>query len=232
MLSKEKKTNLITNNHTSTITSEIDPWLSKIVYALGKKLVLPFYFKKITITGQKNIPRNGALIMAPTHRSRWDALVVPYAVGQLSSGRSPHFMVSANEMKGIQGWFIRRLGGFPVNTEHPGMESLQHSFELLCQGEMVVIFPEGGIFRTEEVQPLKRGVAKIALDTEEMKPDVEVKILPVKVAYDQEIPRRGASVTVNIGKPLVVKNYNISSQNARRNSINLTQNLQQSLSQL
>ncbi|AUC62004.1 lysophosphatidic acid acetyltransferase [Cyanobacterium sp. HL-69] len=229
MINEQKLTNLLANSHSPTIISEVAPWLSKIVYPLGKQLLLPFFFKKVTITGQENIPTDGAVIVAPTHRSRWDAIIVPYAVGRLSSGRNPHFMVSANEMKGIQGWFIRRLGGFPVNTEHPGIESLKYSFELLCQGEMVVIFPEGGIFRTKEVQPLKRGVAKIALDTEEVKPEVATKILPVKITYDQEIPKRGASVEVNIGKPLMVKKYCSSSQSAKRNSLDLTQDLQQSL---
>ncbi|MGY6531046.1 MAG: lysophospholipid acyltransferase family protein [Cyanobacterium sp.] len=229
MISERKKTNLLAEANSPTITSEVAPWLSKIAYPLGKRLILPFFFKTITITGQENIPTDGAVIVAPTHRSRWDAIIVPYAVGRLSSGRDPHFMVSANEMKGIQGWFIRRLGGFPVNTDHPGIESLKYSFELLCQGEMVVIFPEGGIFRTHEVQPLKRGVAKIALDTEEVKPEVTTKILPVKIAYDQEIPKRGATVEVNIGKPLVVKKYSSSSQSAKRNSLDLTQDLQQSL---
>ncbi|MBE9221518.1 1-acyl-sn-glycerol-3-phosphate acyltransferase [Cyanobacterium stanieri LEGE 03274] len=232
MISEQKQTHSPSHNHSSQITSEIAPWLSKIAYFLGKTTILPLFFKNITITGQENIPRNGAVIVAPTHRSRWDALVVPYAVGRLSSGRDLHFMVSANEMKGIQGWFIRRLGGFPVNTEHPGIESLNHSFELLSQGEMVVIFPEGGIFRTQEVQSLKRGVAKIALDTEEVKPEVQIKLLPVRVSYDQEIPRKGASVTINIGKPLIVKDYHISSQNPRRNSINLTQSLEEALKEL
>lgn len=229
MITNQKQANLLAEHESSNIKSQIAPWLSKIAYVLGKRLILPFFFKKISITGQENIPRSGAVIVAPTHRSRWDALIVPYAVGRLSSGRDPHFMVSANEMKGIQGWFIRRLGGFPVNTSRPGIESLKHSFELLCQGEMVVIFPEGGIFRTEKVQPLKRGVAKIALDTEEVKPEVESRILPVKITYDQEIPQRGSSVTVSIGKPFTVKDYNSPTHSAKQNSINLTQDLEQSL---
>lgn len=229
MITPQKQANLLADHESSEIKSQVAPWLSKIAYPLGKRIILPFFFKKVTITGEENIPHSGAVIVAPTHRSRWDALIVPYAVGRLSSGRDPHFMVSANEMKGIQGWFIRRLGGFPVNTERPGIESLKHSFELLCQGEMVVIFPEGGIFRTDKVQPLKRGVAKIALDTEEVRPEVETKILPVNIAYDQEIPQRGSSVTVNIGKPLTVKDYNVPTHSTKQNSIHLTQNLEQSL---
>jgi len=105
------------------VNSRINPCLIRFCYFLGNYLVLPAFFSKITVTGQENIPLTGGVILAPTHRSRWDALILPYAVGRLVTRRDLRFMVSANEMKGVQGWFIRRLGGFPVNTDHPGMGS-------------------------------------------------------------------------------------------------------------
>ena len=69
------------------LTSRVSPWLSKIVYPIGCYLVLPLFFSKIKVNGIENIPINEPVIVAPTHRSRWDALIVPYAVGRLSSGR-------------------------------------------------------------------------------------------------------------------------------------------------
>ena len=226
---------MITTNSVNTqkidpenpITSHIAPWLIKLVYPLATKLVFPFFFKQITVSGQENVPKTGAVIIAPTHRSRWDALIVPYATGKLVSGRNPHFMVSANEMNGLQGWFIKRLGGFPVNTERLAVESLRHSFDLLCQGEMVVIFPEGNIYRTDEIHPLKRGVAKIALEVEMAKPEVEVKILPVTIKYSESIPQRGCSVSVQIGEGLTVKNYH--GKSLRESSFLLTADLEKSL---
>lgn len=214
-------------HHESQITSHISPWLIKLVYPLATKLVFPFFFKKMEIIGKENVPKTGAVIIAPTHRSRWDALVVSYATGKLVSGRNPHFMVSANEMKGIQGWFIKRLGGFEVNTERPGMDSLRHSFDLLSQGEMVVIFPEGNIYRTDEVQNLKRGIAKIALEVETAKPEVEIKILPVTIKYSQPIPQKGCTVSVKMGECLTVKNY--LGKSIRESSFVLTADLAQSL---
>ncbi|WP_373480286.1 lysophospholipid acyltransferase family protein [Geminocystis sp.] len=218
------------SHHESHITSHISPFLIQLVYPLTTKLIFPFFFKEITIIGKENVPKNGGLIIAPTHRSRWDALIVPYATGKLVSGRNPHFMVSANEMKGIQGWVIRSLGGFPVNTDKPGLDSLRHSFDLLCQEEMVVIFPEGNIFRTDEVQPLKRGVAKIALEVEITNPEVEVKILPVSIKYSQPIPSRGCSVTVTLGECLKVREYQ--GKSTRENSLILTADLTKSLQKI
>jgi 1-acyl-sn-glycerol-3-phosphate acyltransferase len=197
----------LTDKETTAAESGINHWLTPLVYPLGSYIVLPTFFKKLVITGQENIPTNDPVIVAPTHRSRWDALVVPTAVGKLASGREVRFMVSANEMKGLQGWAIRRLGGFPVNTRRPGLSSLIKSVELLSQGEMVVIFPEGGIFRDRIVHPLKPGVARIALEVVKQQPDSQVKILPVSVRYNQEIPTWGAEVQVDIGKPLTVAPY-------------------------
>ena len=198
-------------NHKDQVTSRIAPWLINIAYPLAYYVVMPFYFGKIKITGQENIPQSGPAIVAPTHRSRWDGLMVPYATGKWVSGREPHFMVSADEMKGVQGWFIRRVGGFPVNTKRPKLGALRRSFELLCEGKMVVIFPEGGIFRDGRVHPLKPGVARIALEVELAKPDSSLKILPVSIKYSQPFPSRGCQVEVKIGSCLNVAEYSKSS---------------------
>lgn len=209
--------------------SRISPWLAKIIYPIGCYLVLPLFFRQIEIRGQENIPKHDPVIIAPTHRSRWDALIIPYAVGRIVSGRDLRFMVSANEVKGIQGWFIRRMGGFPVDTEHPQISSVRHSIELLQQdNEMIVIFPEGGIFADgNKIQPLKRGVALIALEAEADKPNRGVKILPVSVRYSQLPPCWGTKVKVDIGSPLKVADYLADS--LRKNSQKLTLALQQSL---
>ncbi len=223
-------TPMIPEDRKNPITSRIAPWLIKIAYPLAYYLVMPFYFGKIKITGQENIPKSGSVIVAPIHRSRWDALIVPYATGRWVSGRDPYFMVSANEMRGIQGWFVRRLGGFPVNTQRPRLGTLRHSFELLCRGEMVVIFPEGGIFRDRQVHPLKPGVARIALEVESAKPDAGLKILPVSIKYSQPFPGWGCQVEVKIGSCLDVAEYN--QHSLRKDREKLTADLELVLQQL
>ena len=75
-------------------------------------------------------------------------------------------MVSANEMKGLQGWLIRHVGGFPIDPQHPSISSLRLGIKLLKASEVLVIFPEGNIFRTEEIQPLQPGLTRLALHTQ------------------------------------------------------------------
>ena len=213
------------------LNSYISPWLARILYPIGCYLVLPFFFGKIKINGRENIPREEPVIVAPTHRSRWDAGVIPYAVGRLASGRDLRFMVSANEVKGIQGWVIRRMGGFPVDTDRPRLDSVHHSVEVLKKGrEMLVIFPEGGIFNDREIHPLKRGVALIALQAETDKYERRVKILPIGIRYSDPVPKWGTEVTVDIGSPLTVADYLSSS--LRQSSQKLTLALEESLKEI
>jgi 1-acyl-sn-glycerol-3-phosphate acyltransferase len=212
------------------ISSHISPWLTRIAYPLGTHIVLPFYFGRIEVTGQENIPRQGPLILAPTHRSRWDALVMPLATGKWASGRDLHYMISSNEYKGVQGWFMKRLGGFPVDPTRPGIGSFRHSVKLLRQGEALVIFPEGDIYREPKVQPLKSGVARIALEAQSHLPEETVKILPISLSYSDPYPTWGCDVKVEIGEPLEVSDY--SSSSIRKSAARLTADLESALRDL
>ncbi|MGV2827617.1 lysophospholipid acyltransferase family protein [Myxosarcina sp. GI1(2024)] len=230
-LKQDRVKNNIDTEKLDSLNSRISPWLARILYPLGRYLVLPLFFKEIEINGRENIPQTGAIIVAPTHRSRWDALIVPTAVGKTVSGRDLHFMVTNNELKGIQGWFIRRMGGFPVDTKHPQIDSVRHSIELLQQkNNMLVIFPEGDIFRDDIIHPLKRGVASIALEAKLKKPQHIVNILPISVRYSERYPSWGSRVKVNIGSPLIVETA--AGESLRSSSQKLTQSLQTSLHKL
>jgi 1-acyl-sn-glycerol-3-phosphate acyltransferase len=213
------------------LNSHVSPWLAKILYPIGCYLVIPNFFGKIEIFGQENIPLQDPVIVAPTHRSRWDAFIVPYALGRLVSGRDLRFMVSANEVKGIQGWIIRHMGGFPVNTERPQVNSVRYSIEILQSNrEMLVIFPEGGIFNDYQIHPLKRGVAAIALQAEINEGGRGVKILPMSIRYSQPCPTWGSDIRVDIGSPLTVGEY--AGKSLRQSSQKLTLALQGSLKKL
>jgi len=193
------------------VSSKILPWLARLAYAVVGRGLLPLHFKKITITGQEHLPRSGAVILAPMHRSRWDAVVVPYAAGRFATGRDVYFMVSSNEIKGLQGWFIRRLGGFPVEADKTARlralaASIRHSVSLLREEKMMVVFPEGDIYRTGQLNPLKTGIAHMALQAAQSY-GLEVKIVPIGVAYNQTFPTWGSSLRIQIGEALSTNNY-------------------------
>lgn len=212
----------------ATNTSHVSPWLATLTYPLGCYGVLPAYFRHIEVTGQENIPKTGPVILAPTHRSRWDALMLPYSTGRLATGRDLRFMVTSDEMKGIQGWFIRRLGGFAINQKHPAVSSLRHGVELLQNQEMLVIFPEGNIFRDQQVHPLKPGLARLAMQAESSHPGLGVKIVPMSIRYEPMIPGWRSEVKIKIGEALSVNTYCQTSvkQDAKKLTADLTTVLQ------
>ena len=214
----------------TTIRSRVSSWLAPIAYRLGYWFVLPSYFRHIQVKGRSNLPSEGPIILAPTHRSRWDALLIPYAAGRFATGRDIRFMVTADEVKGIQGWFIQRLGGFPVNPRQPTIASLRYGVEVLQNREMLVIFPEGGIFRDSQVHPLKPGLARLALQAEASQPGLGVKIVPIHLTYDPVVPQWGCQAEVAIGEPIEVAQY--SEGSAKKRAQQLTADLELALRQL
>ncbi|MEM6503291.1 MAG: lysophospholipid acyltransferase family protein [Cyanobacteria bacterium P01_C01_bin.89] len=188
----------------------ISPWLAQFLYWFAQRIFLPLYFGPIRVSGQENLPKTGPMILAPTHRSRWDAIMVCFVAGRSITGDDVHFMVSADETRGLQGWFVRRLGGFPVDTRRPGIASLRHGIELLQQGRILTIFPEGDIFRDGTLHPLKPGLARMAAYTLETGASDEhsdehiddIAVLPISFDYGAGGPRFGSTITIDIGQPI------------------------------
>ncbi|MER3434532.1 MAG: 1-acyl-sn-glycerol-3-phosphate acyltransferase [Leptolyngbya sp. ERB_1_1] len=216
---------LVENSTLSSVRSRCLPWLASIVYPLARYLVLPVYFRRIEIAGREHFPATGPVIIAATHRSRWDALMVPYAVGQDVTGRVLRFMVTADEVKGVQGWFIRRLGGFPINTRRPTIAALRHSIDLLQQGEALVIFPEGNIYR--QAASLKPGLARLALQAEASQPNLNLQVVPISIQYSKPFVPWRSAVKIQIHQPFNVAEY--SSEHPKQGAKQLTADLEQVL---
>ncbi len=212
------------------VKSGVAPWLAPFLYFFGYYFVMPLFFRELTIVGRENIPQTGSVILAPTHRSRWDAMVTPYAVGRIATGRDPRYMVSIDEMQGLQGWFISRMGGFPVDTKNPGSSVFRHCVDMLSREEMLVIFPEGNIFRHQRVNPIKPGLARIALQVENSHPELKTKIIPLSIRYSQTYPSWRCAVQVCIGEAIEVADY--AQGSAKSAAQKLTADLEAKLNQV
>ena len=98
-------------------------------------IVLRFFFsEKKVIKKSFYIPSNTSIILAPTHRSRWDGLVLTMAMGRRVTNKDCRFMVTKSEMKGIQGWFLKRLGCFSINQLSPSLSTLRYAIDLIEKG--------------------------------------------------------------------------------------------------
>ncbi len=160
-----------------------------------------FFLRKIVI-GAENLPLKGSVVLAPTHRSRWDALMLTMAAGRRITGRDCRYMVTRSEMTGLQGWFLNRLGCFPVDQGRPSLTTLRYAVDLLISQQQLVVFPEGRINRQGEPVKLKKGL--IRLTQLACSKGIEIKIVPVGLAYSEIIPKFRGSASICFSKPIIV----------------------------
>lgn len=184
-----------------SLCNGINPWLAPLAMVLTQDVALSGYFRRgVRVLGREHLPLDGPLLLAPTHRSRWDALMLPHAAGRRITGRDCRFMVSSDEMTGLQGWFLHRLGCFPVNPRKPAAASLRFAVELLQAGQQLVVFPEGRIQQDDQPLRLMPGLARLAALAEGQ--GVAVPVLPVGLAYSHPRPRFGDRAALCFGAPL------------------------------
>jgi len=184
-----------------SLCNGINPWLAPVAMALTQDVALAGFFRGgVQVLGGEHLLPHGPLLLAPTHRSRWDALMLPRAAGRRVTGRDCRFMVSSDEMVGLQGWFLHRLGCFPVNPRKPAAASLRFAVELLQAGQQLVVFPEGRIQQDDAPLRLMPGLPRLAALAEGQ--GVAVPVLPVGIAYSHARPRFGDRAALCFGAPL------------------------------
>jgi len=173
---------------------------------LTQDIILKFFFsKKKIIKNGFSIPKNSSVILAPTHRSRWDGLVLTMAMGRRVTQKDCRFMVTRSEMRGIQGWFLKRLGCFSINQLSPSLSALRYAIELIEKGEQLVVFPEGKINRYGKELVLKEGLYRLArLATKKTK---SILIIPIGIAYSNGSPMFRSEFCLSFGKPIAIYDY-------------------------
>ena len=185
---------------------KINPALGFIAMFITQDIVLRFFFsKKKIINNGFSIPINSSIILAPTHRSRWDGLVLTMAMGRRVTKKDCRFMVTKSEMRGIQGWFLRRLGCFSINQLSPSLSALRYAINLIEKREQLVVFPEGKINRYGKKLILKEGLYRLArLAT---KKNASIIIVPIGIAYSKESPKFGSEFCLAFGQPILMNDY-------------------------
>ncbi|MDP6193472.1 MAG: lysophospholipid acyltransferase family protein [Prochlorococcaceae cyanobacterium ETNP18_MAG_1] len=193
----------------------IDPFLAPLAMVMTQDIVLGNYFRERIVLGQDNLPMEGPVLLAPTHRARWDALMLPMAAGRRVTGRDCRFMVTVDEMKGLQGWFLHRLGCFPVDQTKPSLTTLRYAIDLMADGQQLVVFPEGRIMRDDESIDLQQGLPRLVQLAQRQ--GVDVQVVPVGLGYSEVRPKLFGRAAICFAKPIKVvgtgrqaaKNFNI-----------------------
>jgi 1-acyl-sn-glycerol-3-phosphate acyltransferase len=155
----------------------------------------------IRVEGAENVPRQGGLLILSNHRADVDPVLVQYACP-----RPLHYMAKQELFEmGMLGPLIRRYGAFPVSRGEPDRQAIRQAAGLLNAGEAVVVFPEGQLTQTGDLQELKAGIALIL----RLAPEVPVICIGLQnsqymLPYGQLIPRPAfRRLTLMWGKPRV-----------------------------
>lgn len=164
----------------------------KLYQALRWVAVLFCLRYKVTYIGRENIPQDGGFIIACNHQSGVDPIILGRGVK-----RTIHFMAKEelfeNEALGI---FIKHMNAFPVRRGQGDTTAVEFAEDIVRNGYILGIFPEGT--RSKDFKPArgKSGTALIAKMT-------GADVLPVSI-YTSDRYKKGTRLTVRFGK--LIKN--------------------------
>ena len=132
-------------------------------------IVIPLtaFFAKIEIIDGHKLPREGAYVLAPSHSTEFDPLIVAVAVWRM--GRAPRFMAKESLFKvPVLGWALRATGMVPVarsSSASAARQTIEASEVLVEHGRGVIVYPEGTLTRDPDLWPMrgKTGAVRLAL---------------------------------------------------------------------
>jgi acyl-[acyl-carrier-protein]-phospholipid O-acyltransferase/long-chain-fatty-acid--[acyl-carrier-protein] ligase len=131
--------------------STLPLWLDVPVGILARLLY------RVSAIGAGNIPAAGGAVLISNHLSYVDVVAL-----QLACPRPLRFMAYRGPgTGGLLDWIFRRAGVILV-SRGPSAQWLRRTVRALAQGEIVCVFPEGGISRTGQLMRIHRGFALMA----------------------------------------------------------------------
>jgi 1-acyl-sn-glycerol-3-phosphate acyltransferase len=150
---------------------------------------------RLKVIGHKNVPRRGAVILAPNHFSQMD-----HFFAGVYLPRKIRFM-GKSQLFGppVLTAILKHGGVFPVRRGHRDEEAMKTAFTLLDQGQMLLVYAEGGRSRSGELGEPKRGIGRIALES-------GAPVVPIAIHGSAGVRGwkrlRFPQVTIEFGKPV------------------------------
>jgi 1-acyl-sn-glycerol-3-phosphate acyltransferase len=149
---------------------------------------------RLRVRGLEHLPEGG-FVLAANHTSNFD----PWALGvPLLPRRQLRFMAKSELFNPVLTPFLRAGGAFKVRRGEGDVEAMRTAAELIKEGEIVVMFPEGtrrtkGL-RKKYVARAHTGAARIALGA-------GAPLVPAAISGTDRLSRLGP-LRVAYGEPL------------------------------
>lgn len=198
-----------TEGPTTPALARRSPLRRRVKFALYQGIRIPVngllrVLAGFRVTGSRNMPRTGPVLVVANHLHNFDPVVLSAALPR------PVFYMGKRELfkNRAFAWLIRNFGGFPVNRNAIDRAALRHVSLLLGEGLVVGIFPEGTRSVTGRLGPVQPGIALLALQT-------GAPILPVGISGTEDLPldakavhrnrrQRRPRVRVAVGRPFTL----------------------------
>ena len=187
---------------------DYDPWYSLLRYYVDA--VVKLSYRKIRQTGRDNIPTDGAVIYAPNHTGTlMDALVI------LANDRNPKvFVARADIFKNPKlAKMFRFFKMMPIMRMRDGFDEVKKNNKTIEQATEVLkdkvpfcIFPEGTHQTKYSLQPISKGIFRIALQAQALMPDMPLYIVPVGIHYGS-FWRYRSTTYMRYGEPMKISEY-------------------------
>ena len=116
---------------------------------------------RFKVQGDEHIPTQGAAVLVCNHVSFVDAVLLMAA-----SPRPIRFIMDHRIFKvPLLGWLFKLAKAIPIAPQKEDPEAYEAAFDVAAQvlreGDLLAIFPEGGITQDGRLQPFKGGIMKI-----------------------------------------------------------------------
>ena len=182
---------------------------------------------RTTVSPEGRVPAEGAVIIAPVHRS-----FIDFFVASEVTDRKLHYMAKDSLWKnGLLARILPPLGAFPVHRESADREALRRAEQVLLAGEALILFPEGERRAGPVVHDLHEGVAFLAART-------GATVVPVGIGGSASVMPKGAKfprprhIHLEVGEPLPAPERSGSGRVPRSRMHVLTESLTSSLQDL
>lgn len=150
-------------------------------------------FYKVKINGLGNIPGDGRLVICSNHRGLTDPLLLAAIIP-----RKLNYMAKKELFdNSLLGFFIKKLGAFPVDRETSGLSSIKAAIKILKDDKVFAMFPQGTRVVDEGNEDVKPGIAMISIKGRS-------PIIPIHIDTQYELFKE---IRVNIGKPMFFDKY-------------------------
>ena len=156
-------------------------------------------FCALRVEGVENVPRKGGVVLACNHPGGLDSFVLGVA-----SPRQVYYMAKRElfNVHPVMTFLLYRIGAFPINRGARDTEAIEYSVELLKQGRVLGMFPEGTRNRGKPMRRGKSGAVRIALDAGV--PVVPVAVLEIPHLHKNWLnPFKRTQLSVQFGQPML-----------------------------